>query len=90
MLTIDKDVRYYKLFYSQGTHRDDKIFPFKGGLKDAITRGRKHCEVMGYRFIMVRPGIVDLDHQERLKFDNLDWSEDQNEPAATLIEKIVK
>lgn len=74
-MTIENTTRYFKLVYFQGTKQDDKIFPFNGGLRDAITRGRKHCEVMNYRFGVVKPAIVDLDHQEKLKFSDPEWNE---------------
>lgn len=61
-------VRYYYLWYSvRGSNMLQKIFEFKGDLQEAITRGRKHCEVMHYRFSRVRPAIVDLDDQEMRK-----------------------
>lgn len=86
-LTQDKDTRYYKLIYFQGTHSNDKIFPFKGGLKDAILRGRLHCEIMGYRFGQVRPAIVNLEHQEKLKHSDPDWIESYDESNATKVGK---
>lgn len=85
---LDVSVRFYKLIFSQGTKIDDKIFPFEGGLKDAITEGRRHCEVMNYRFIMVRPAIVDLKHQERLKYSDPEWNEHQDESRVKLMEKV--
>jgi hypothetical protein len=39
---------------------------FDGNLQDATTRARKHCEMMKYRYVFVRPMIVDLDYQEEL------------------------
>lgn len=80
-ITLEKDLRYYRLVFFQGTRQDEKIFPFKGGQSDAILRGRLHCERMGYRFGIVRPAIVDLDHQENLKASDSDWNELKNEPV---------
>jgi len=34
-------------------------------LKAAIERGQQHCIKMAYKFIKVRPFIVDLDERER-------------------------
>ena len=80
-------VRFYRLVFFQGTKSDEKIFIFKGGLKDAELRGRKHCDVMGYRFGIVRPAIVDLEHQEKLKHSDIEWDERYENPEDTLRRK---
>lgn len=59
--------RIYRLYYRQGTEMKEKHFEFQGNLKEATERARKHCEVMGIRFIWVRPFIVHLEHQEEMK-----------------------
>ena len=41
------------------------VFEHKGDLKSAIERGQSHCTRMNYRFIKVRPFIVDLDEREK-------------------------
>ena len=73
-------IRFYRLVFFQGSKSDEKIFIFDGGLKDAELRGRAHCNVMGYRFGIVRPAIVDLDHQEKLKHSDLDWDGNNETP----------
>ncbi len=59
--------RIYKLYYRRGTELTEKHFEFPGNLKEATERARQHCDVMGIRFIWVRPFIVHLDHQEEMK-----------------------
>ena len=44
-------------------------FEFDGDLRKAKERGLEHCKVMNYRFIKVRPLIVDLDERERRRND---------------------
>lgn len=83
-----KTIRFYKLVFSQGTRIDEKIFTFDGGLKDAITKGRSHCQNMGYRFVMVRPAIVDLEHQEKLKYSDPEWDESIDEARVQLMNKV--
>lgn len=85
---IEKDMRYYVLHYSTGTKIAWKLFPFKGGLQDAIIEGRRHCEVMHYRYCMTCPGIVDLRHQERLKYADAEWNELMDEGRVKLMEKL--
>jgi hypothetical protein len=57
--------RSYQLDYKSGQKVWHKYFKFRGNLADAISRGRRHCTVMGYWFVNVSPHIVDLDIQER-------------------------
>ena len=85
--TMLQRIRFYRLVFFQGSKSDEKIFIFDGGLKDAELRGRAHCNVMGYRFGIVRPAIVDLDHQEKLKYSNLDWDDRSEMPEDTLKRK---
>lgn len=59
--------RIYILHFRQGNQVQIKHFNFTGNLKDAAERAKIHCERMGYRFIFVRPFVVDLDHQESMK-----------------------
>jgi hypothetical protein len=67
-LLTDKDINFYTLYYHYRASRPlEFIFIFEGDLKKAVTRGRRHCEAMNYRFIKVRPTIVDLDDRERRK-----------------------
>jgi hypothetical protein len=44
-----------------------KYFEHEGSLEKAINRGRTHCDIMGYRFIFVRPFLSDITGEERLK-----------------------
>ena len=62
--------RVYILYYRKGNEVLTKHFLFRGPLKDAIARGRSHCAAMGYSCMFVRPFIVDLEHQEKLKSES--------------------
>lgn len=42
-----------------------KNFDLEGNMLDAINRARQHCIIMGYKFICVRPFLIDLDEQEK-------------------------
>ena len=42
-----------------------KNFIHDGNMLDAINRARQHCIIMGYKFICVRPFLIDLDEQEK-------------------------
>ena len=66
--------RYYILYYHFPHSKiESKVFGHSGNLTSAIIRGRDHCEVMNYRFIKVRPFIVNLDDQERRRLENSDY-----------------
>ncbi len=59
--------RFWTLWYRFGTVPiATKSFIFDGNLQEATTRARKHCEIMKYRYVFVKPMIVDLDYQEEL------------------------
>lgn len=63
--------RTFILYYRYGAQKpSDKVFEHVGTLRDAITRGKQHCETMDFRFIAVRPFIVDLDDQERQRTES--------------------
>lgn len=64
------NLRTYSLVYKSRHVLQNKVFRFDGDLKNAIVRGRQHCEKMGYVFIQVRPFIVDLEHQEEKRFSS--------------------
>ena len=62
----NKFSRIWTLYYRYGAvpylHKN---FNCDGSMLDAINRARQHCIVMGYKFICVRPFLIDLDEQER-------------------------
>lgn len=63
----DGEPRIWTLYYMYGSSSPiSKQFTFDGNLQEAMMRGRKHCSVMRYRFVRVRPALVDLDHQEEM------------------------
>lgn len=57
----------YVLYYRSGNNPSpmQKFFLFKGDLQKAIRRGQHHCEVLGTRFISVRPFITSLENEEK-------------------------
>lgn len=56
--------------HSVNPHAQFKCFEFDGDLRAAVVRCQKHCEVMGFRFIMVRPFVVDLTDEEVNKVES--------------------
>lgn len=64
-LTPDGHPKAWTLHYRYGNIVSiAKNFMMEGHIRDVIVRARKHCELMGYKFLVVRPMMVDLDHQE--------------------------
>jgi len=58
--------RSYILYYHYRYSKPQELgFEIAGDLKAATERAQRHCLVMNYRFIKVRPFIVDLDDRER-------------------------
>jgi hypothetical protein len=57
----------FVLYYLHGgnAHVKQKNFNHNGTKESAITRGKSHCEVMGYRFIRVEPFFSNLDSDEK-------------------------
>ncbi len=57
----------YVLFYRHGSnpHTQSIHFSFPGEFKKAIDRGRKFCDVTGYRFIKVEQFLTNLDEREK-------------------------
>jgi len=61
----------YILFYRQGNNPHPQFFLFyhpSGEIRQVVDRIKKHCELMNYRFVNVRPFIVDLDAVEAKAF----------------------
>lgn len=44
-----------------------KNFRCPGGLKAAIERGTRHCEIMNYKIHFVQPLVSDLNREETFK-----------------------
>ena len=75
VLFKEGEPRIWALYYMFGTSSpQQKLFSFDGDMQGATMRARKHCEIMHYRFIRVRPGIVDLDYQES-QYMNGKWKD---------------
>lgn len=68
--------RSYILYYHYRLSKPQELgFEMMGrtdeeiSLKKAIERGQRHCLTMNYKFIKVRPFIVDLDEREKRRND---------------------
>lgn len=55
------------------------VFWFAGELRDAKLRFRKHCDIMGYKYINCSVFIVDLEARETLRAESKDWDDNENE-----------
>jgi hypothetical protein len=44
-----------------------KNFFYDGDLNGAIARAQEHCKIMNYKYIFLRPLIVDIDKEEEYK-----------------------
>ncbi len=64
---LPADAETYCLYYIQGSNHQvkQKNFVGTGGLGVAITRGKRHCETMSYRFIRVQPFFSNLEADEK-------------------------
>ena len=61
-------VGLYVMFYRYEVNQvRTKNFRFHGPLQGACERGRKHCEVMGYKYMFVQPLISDFETEEAYK-----------------------
>ena len=70
-----KDI--YILYYREGVHVHlTKFFLFKGPLQKALERAKKHCELMNYRCLFVRPFLSDLIDEEKKRFASAHSSEE--------------
>jgi len=76
--TTEDRERLYTLRYRKGAQLLSKNFPFKGPLGAAMERAREHCKIMGVRFVLVNPLVVDLEYQEQIKRETGRDPEEQN------------
>lgn len=57
--------KVWTLFYRHGVNpRCEKGFYHDGDMRSAVDRAKKHCELMGYRYIFIRPFVVDIEQEE--------------------------
>lgn len=57
--------KVWVLYYRHGFNANcQKAFVLDGDVRCAVERTKKHCEIMGYRWIFVRPLVVDLTQEE--------------------------
>lgn len=62
------DSNIWMMFYRHGMNANlTKCFKWPGDLQEARKRAEKHSKIMGYKFIFIRPLIVDLDKDEEYK-----------------------
>jgi len=56
----------YVLYYRAGNnpHAMQKHFFQTGDMRQVVDRAKKHCEIMGYRFVRVEPFLFDLSADE--------------------------
>jgi hypothetical protein len=63
--------KIYTLFYRHGMNPQcQKGFVHEGDIKSAVQRAQRHCEVMNYRYIFVRPFVSDIDEEEKYKLEH--------------------
>lgn len=59
----------YILYYRQGQNPHPQFFifnhPASENMRAVVDRVKRHCELMNYRFVNVRPFLVDLAEAER-------------------------
>ena len=62
----------YILHFRQGSN-PYPLFTFfffsSTDMKKVVERAKRHCEVMGHRFVSVRPAVTDLDQAENFLND---------------------
>jgi len=59
----------YILYYRQGANPHPQFLFFyhsSTDMKVIAERAKKHCDFMNFRFVYVRPAVVDLDKMENL------------------------
>ena len=62
----------YVMYYRHGMNANlTKGFYCSGDIAVAIQKARDHCKIMGYRYIFVRPLIVDIEAEESYKLRGL-------------------
>lgn len=60
----------YLMFYRHGMNANlTKGFYCEGNLLDARKRAEKHCKIMNYKYIFVRPMVCNLEEEESYKLN---------------------
>ena len=61
------------IFYRHGMNPElHKYFYYDGNFIEARKRAIDHCKTMGYKFIFLRPMIVDIDKEEEYKIKGIE------------------
>lgn len=55
----------YLLHYRHGNNMNWKFFDYSGSFRQAMQRAQKHCMLMNYRFIILRPAVSNLEDDEK-------------------------
>ena len=64
-LNIERSRTFAGFYHYKHSAPQCLVFDHKGDLRSAKERFGIHCQRMGYRYIQVRPFIVDLDDREK-------------------------
>ena len=76
-IEIFDKTRVYTLYYHyRASAPKTLVFEFKGSFNEAIERGRAFCARVNYRFIKVKPFIIDLDEREKRITTDLGYDDD--------------
>ena len=68
---VPESKNMYILFYRHGMNPQcTKGFYCNGDIKAAVQRAQRHCEIMGYRYIFVRPFVSDIEEEEKYKLEH--------------------
>ena len=71
MTPLSSDTILYRLYFRTGNnpYTQDTFFWHKTGkdMRQIVDRCKRYCDNMGLRFVNVRPAILDLDREERLR-----------------------
>lgn len=56
------------MYYRHGMNANlTKGFYHEGDVESAVKRARRHCEIMGYKYIFVRPMVCNIKADEEYK-----------------------
>ena len=60
------------LYYRQGVNVNCQLhFEHIGTLPEAESRGRQHCQIMGYNFLYIRPFLTNLETAEKRRLQRV-------------------
>jgi hypothetical protein len=63
----------WTIYYRHGVNSTlSKNFFCEGSLEQARDRAMKHCGVMGYKYIFIRPMLCDIEYEEGIQQGTID------------------